>query len=216
MNQETINFVEDLKKDPNVTGVILFGSWARGNNRPESDVDLVVLLKEGYKRTVEYRNNQAFEIIYTTDKGAFDFWESHKDDAAGLWEVAKILYDANGTVANLEEKTRKVLREGKKRIYDTQKGQLRFDAEDILRYVEQIYPSDLTTANLLLINKVFSLTELYFDLRQVWTPAPKQRLVMIKTNSIEFYNLLVDFYSEKSKFKQKLEFAKLMLPIIFI
>ena len=38
MNQETQNFVEELKKKPDVLGVILFGSWARGNNRSDSDV----------------------------------------------------------------------------------------------------------------------------------------------------------------------------------
>jgi len=215
MNQETINFVEDLKKDPNVTGVILFGSWARGNNRPESDVDLVVILKEGYKRTVEYRNNQAFEIIYTTDKGAFDFWESHKDDAAGLWEVAKILYDADGTVANLEEKIKKVLKEGKKTIDDFQKEQLMFDAEDILHYTELVHSTDPTTANLLLTNKVFCLTELFFDLRRLWTPTPKQRLAKIKEISPEFYSLLLVFYREDSEFNQKLDLAKQMLLIIF-
>jgi predicted nucleotidyltransferase len=32
-----------LKQKSEVLGVILFGSWARGNNRPDSDVDLVVI-----------------------------------------------------------------------------------------------------------------------------------------------------------------------------
>jgi predicted nucleotidyltransferase len=66
MNNDTINFIEELKSRPEVLGVILFGSWARGNNRPDSDVDLVVILTDGYRRTVECRNKQAFEIIYTT------------------------------------------------------------------------------------------------------------------------------------------------------
>jgi predicted nucleotidyltransferase len=32
MNQETETFLEELKQKPEVLGVILFGSWARGNN----------------------------------------------------------------------------------------------------------------------------------------------------------------------------------------
>jgi len=66
MNQDSVNFIEELKQRSDVLGIILFGSWARANNRPESDVDLVVILDQGYKRTVEYKNKQAFEIIYTT------------------------------------------------------------------------------------------------------------------------------------------------------
>ena len=68
MNNVYDEFVEDLKKRSDVLGIILFGSWARGNNRPDSDVDLVVILKEGFRRTVEYRGSQAFEIIYTIGK----------------------------------------------------------------------------------------------------------------------------------------------------
>ncbi|HEX8994039.1 MAG TPA: nucleotidyltransferase domain-containing protein [Candidatus Paceibacterota bacterium] len=215
MNQATINFIEDLKKDRNVVGIILFGSWARGNNRPNSDVDLVVILKKGYKRVVEYREGQAFEVIYATNKDAFDFWESHRDEAAGQWEVAKILYDADGTIAELKERVEKVLSDGKQAINDTQKAQLRFDVEDTLSYVEQILSSDPTTAALLLTNKVITLTELFFDLRRIWIPAPKQRLAKIAENSPELHNLLVDFYNENSQFNQKLELVRRMLPVVF-
>src|SRR3989338_1050999 len=102
MNEQTQKFLGELKQRPDVLGVIMFGSWARGNNRPDSDVDLVVILTEGYRRTVEHRNGQPIEIIYTTEKGAFDYWEGHKDDAAGLWEVAKILYDKDCSIEQLK------------------------------------------------------------------------------------------------------------------
>jgi predicted nucleotidyltransferase len=103
VNTETTDFLAELKDRPDVLGVILFGSWARGNNRQDSDVDLVVILSEGYRRTVEYRGEQAFEIIYTTEKSALDYWDSHKDDCAGLWGVAKVLYDKDGSVKRLQD-----------------------------------------------------------------------------------------------------------------
>lgn len=215
MNQETQNFVEELKKRSDVLGVILFGSWARGNNRPDSDVDLVVILTDGYRRTVEYRDKQAFEIIYTTEKGAFDYWESHKDDAAGLWEIAKILFDKDGTIERLKNKIKKVLNAGKKPIDEFQLGQFRFDAEDQLKYVESVLANDPTTANLILTNKIFALTELFFDIRQMWTPAPKQRLERIKEISPDFYSLLQQFYQEQLPIKEKLLVAKNIVTIIF-
>jgi predicted nucleotidyltransferase len=45
MNNDTQQFIEELKARSDVLGVIMFGSWARGNNRPDSDVDLVVILR---------------------------------------------------------------------------------------------------------------------------------------------------------------------------
>lgn len=193
----------------------MFGSWARGNNRPDSDVDLVVILTEGCRRTVEHRNGQAFEIIYTTEKGALDYWESHKDDAAGLWAVAKVLFDKDGTIERLKTKITEVLDAGKKPIDEYQLGQFRFDAEDILKYAESILASDPTSANLILTNKIFALTELFFDIRQMWMPAPKQRLAEIQKISPDFYALLKAFYQEQITLKDKLEAAKKIVPLVF-
>ena len=107
MNNDTQEFIEEIKRRPDILGIVLFGSWARGNNRSDSDVDLVVILTEGLKRTVEYYNKQAFEIIYTTEKSAFEFWENHKDDCASLWEVAKVLFDKDRTIERLQKKSKK-------------------------------------------------------------------------------------------------------------
>src|SRR5687768_4882701 len=103
MNSITLQFVEELQTNSNVIGIILFGSWARGNNRPDSDVDLLVILQDGFKRTVEYREEQAFEITYTTEQGAIEYWQSNPNDAVELWNVAKILFDRDGTVSRLQQ-----------------------------------------------------------------------------------------------------------------
>jgi predicted nucleotidyltransferase len=215
MSNETNKFLEELKQRADVLGVIMFGSWARGNSRPDSDVDLVIILTDGYRRTVEHRNGQAFEIIYTTENAALEYWESHKDDAAGLWAVAKVLFDKDGTVERLKTKITEVLDTGKKPIDEYQLGQFRFDAEDQLKYVEHILDSDPTTANLILTNKVFALTELFFDIRQIWTPAPKQRLAEIQKISSDFYTLLKEFYQKENTTPNKLATAMRMLDIVF-
>lgn len=215
MNNETQSFVEELKQRPDVLGVVMFGSWARGNNRPDSDVDLVIILSEGYRRTIEKRGNQVFEIIYTTSQSALDYWKSHLDDAAGLWAVAKVLYDKDGTIKQLKEEIEEVLQKGKKQIDDFQLGQFKFDAEDQIKYVEAVMNDDATTANFILNNKVFSLTELFFDIRQEWTPAPKQRLAKIKEINPEYHSLLEQFYAGNLELEQKIEVAKKMVPIIF-
>jgi predicted nucleotidyltransferase len=214
MNNATKNFLKVLRQRPDVLGVIMFGSRARGNNHPDSDVDLVVILTEGYRRAVEYREEQVFEIIYTTATGALAYWKSHIDDAAELWAVAKILYDKDGTIAHLKNKIQKVLDKGKKPIDEYQLRQFRFDAEDTLKYVENILEANPTTANLILTNKVFTLTELFFDIRQLWIPAPKQRIVKIKELSPDLYALLSEFYSDKN-LKERLEIAKSILYLMF-
>jgi predicted nucleotidyltransferase len=214
MDKATGNFLEYLKQRTDVLGVIMFGSYARGNERPDSDVDLLIILTEGYRRTVEHREGQAFEIIYTTAKGALGYWKNHLDDAAGLWAVAKVLYDKDGTIEHMENKIRKVLDKGKKSIEEHQLGQFRFDAEDTLSYVGNILDADPISANLILANKIFILTELFFDIRQLWIPAPKQRMAEIKGISPDFYAALAEFYSDKN-LKERLAAAKSILPLVF-
>jgi len=215
MNNGTQEFIEVLKRRPDIVGIILFGSWARGNNRLDSDVDLVVIVTEGFRRTVEYNNTQAFEIIYTTEKQASEFWEKHKDDCARLWEVDKVVYDKDGTIERLQTKVEEMLKAGKKPYDQWWLGQVRFDAEDTLRYVEHELSNDPITANLLLDIKVFALTEVFFDLRQQWTPAPKQRLSKIKNINMEFYALLEQFYRDDVAIEEKLHIARKMIPIVF-
>lgn len=215
MNKQTEKFIEELKLRSDVLGVIMFGSWARGNNRLDSDVDLVVITTKGYRRTVEYKNGQTFEIIYTTEKGALDYWESHRDDAVGLWAAAKILFDKDGTIERIKANITEVLKAGKKPIDEFQLKQFHFDAEDTLKYVENRLISDPASANFILTNKVFALTELFFDIRQIWTPAPKQRLEEIHKISPVLYTLLNEFYKQQSDLKDKLEVAKKIITVVF-
>ncbi len=63
LNDSANEFIELLKSDSNVQGIILFGSWARGNNHAGSDIDLVVIVNDGNRRYVEKRKGQVFEIV---------------------------------------------------------------------------------------------------------------------------------------------------------
>jgi hypothetical protein len=214
INEATEIFLEELKQRPDVVGVILFGSWARGNNRPGSDVDLVVILQEGYQRAVETHDGQPFEIIYTTAQSALAYWESHRDDAAGLWTVAKILFDRDGTVERLRVDVQRFLQDGKKEMNALQLEQLRFDAADQIRYARAISTEDPATSNLILANKVFALTGTFFDVRQQWTPSPKQRLAVIRDMSPDLYVLLCAFYQHTEP-QEKIDVAERMLPLVF-
>lgn len=215
LNTATNQFISELQARPDVVGIILFGSWARGNNRPESDVDLLVIVTGGFKRTVDYRGSQAFEIIYTTAESALAFWRDNLNDCAGLWQVAQVVYDPNGTVRDLRIQAAVLLAAGKTPLDDDSIRQLRFDADDQLTAIDHLFTTDPTTAQFLLHQKVFALTELYFDLRQQWTPAPKQRLAVIKSLNPALCSLLETFYSDRLTLTEKLDTARKITQIVF-
>ncbi len=214
MNAATLAFVEELKQRPDVLGVLLFGSWARGNPRPRSDVDLLVIVRDGFFRGVEHRGDQAFEIIQVTETAAFEFWETHRHDAAGLWEVAQILHDTDGTMARLEARARALLAEGAPSLAAGPLAHARFDAEDLLRHVEDTLDADPATASMLLARIVERLTELAFESRGAWVVPPKQRLAHIDAIDPELGAEVRRFFVEPA-LARRLEHARRIVARVF-
>lgn len=214
MNEATIQFIERLKTRNDVLGIILFGSWARGNNRPDSDVDLLVVVSDGYRRAIEYDGGQAFEIIYTTADAALGFWEQEKDDCFNLWSIAKVVFDKDGTIHDLQERAQSIIKAGKKPIDQYQLSQFQFSAEDEIRAAEVLVETDPITAHFILSKTVIFLTELFFDIRQEWTPAPKQRIFVIKNKKPELYLALEKFYRVGESLQNKIGFAKEIVTLV--
>jgi hypothetical protein len=214
MNSISQQFIEELQTDSNVLGILLFGSWARGNNRADSDVDLLVIVKDGFKRIVEFREGQAFEMVYTTEQGAIEYWQSNPNDAVELWKVAKILFDRDGTVARLQRAGNEIKKRGKPALTSGQYEHFKFDVQDQLKAIENLTGSDPTSARMLLSIKVHHLTELFFDIRQLWTPPPKQRLAVIKAMNQTLYDLIERYYGDNS-LPEQVKIVKSIVPIVF-
>ena len=214
MNTTTQHFIQELQANPDILGIILFGSWARGNNRPDSDVDLLVIVRHGSKRTVEYRECQAFEMTYTTEQAAIAYWQSNPNDAIELWSIAKILFDRDETVARLRQTGDQIKASGKSALTSEQYEHYRFDVSDQMKAIETLAMSDSITAKMLLSSKVLQLTELFFDVRQLWTPPPKQRLESIKNRNYDLYKLIRSYYDESS-FVEQINIVRLIITIVF-
>lgn len=173
----------------------MFGSYARGNSRPDSDIDLVIILKDGYKRAAEDFEGQAFEIICTTEKSAVEYWTANKHDAVGLWSVARVAFDRDGTGERLKEYGENLCKEKPAQFDESKLEHLRFDATDSIKAAEVIYETDTATATLLVHKKAADLIDLYFDRNQKWRPAPKQQLSLISSAEAELGRLYSDFYN---------------------
>jgi len=214
MSDAVKEYLDALADRTDVRAVILFGSRARGDNRPDSDVDLVVILTEGYRRAVEEHDGLRFEIVYVTEDDALKFWLSNPDDGHGVWEVAKILVDKDGCAKRLQDKTSAALAKGKSAIDNFQRSQLRFDAEDQIGYSERVAHDDPATAELVLNNKVIGLAETFFNLRRMWIPGPKQRLALIRDSDPSIAKLFEAFY-RASTFAGRIAAARALLRALF-
>lgn len=71
MDPRVRDFFEELHAKPEVLGLIMFGSYARGDHRPDSDVDLLVIIADGEtERKIETRAGKTYEMIWVTESEA--------------------------------------------------------------------------------------------------------------------------------------------------
>lgn len=216
MEQTIKNYISKLESDANVVGVILFGSYARGDNRPDSDIDLIVLLQDGESyRKVVLDGGKTYECIYTTVKGALDYWKGDLDGCFNIWNDAEIVVDKNGDVKKLELESRKLVAAGKKKLSEWNFDHKKFDSEDQLKAISELSKTDIPAANLALSKVVINLVEWFFDIKQLWTPPTKKQLQAIRKVDIETGKLFDSFYSQEMQFEQRLSLAKEIVKVVY-
>ena len=90
-----------------------------------------------------------------------------------------------------------------------------FDAEDMLKAIQEIYKAEPVTAVYLLHKKVTELMKSYFDVKGLWTPAPKQILEVLKQVDEELYTLIQEFYKSNKGFDEQLDVARNIVIKVF-
>jgi len=201
------NFIEELKSNEHTRGILLFGSYARGDQRPTSDVDIFVLVKDTAWRDVVERDGQTFEMVYASFDLAKDFYASHPNDAVQQWTDGKILYDPDGEMVEIKKYVDSIRDQGRSALTKKQMHHLRFEKADKLSAIEYLKENDLPTANLYLQALSQEFVELYFELHQLWTPAPKQRLIKLREIDNEMANLFDSLYQSNS-FEEQFQVAR--------
>lgn len=200
-------FFNELEKDPKVFGLILFGSYARGDNRPDSDIDLLVISEGETERKIETRDGKIYEMIWVAESEALKYWETDKDGCYGVWQDAKVVFDKTGTTDILREGARRIIAEGKKELTKLELTHKKFDAEDQLRAIKGLADNDISAANYALHKIVSIMVELFFDIERIWAPPSKKALQIIRSTNPRLGALLDSFYASESNFDKSVNLA---------
>jgi len=207
-------FIEELKAKDDILGVLIFGSYVRGDQRENSDVDFLVVTKSSTFRDVETREGQVFEIVYSSLNDAKAFYENNPDNAVRQWNDGKIVFDRNGEMEELRSFVATIKEKGKAELTVKQKAHLRFDAEDRISALEYLKEQDFPTANSNLYLLANSLLDLYFNLKRKWAPAPKQSLKVLRINDPAMARLFDSFYSSQ-EFEEQMQITKQIIKDLF-
>jgi predicted nucleotidyltransferase len=214
MNRPVELFIEDLGNRPDFLGIAVFGSAARGDGRPDSDVDLFVLTNGLERRAVERISDTNLEIVYTTEEGAKSFAKGRMDAFLNMWRDAKILVDKDGGMIRLKQFADEAETVGKKGVEEWKRKHTEFDIRDGVQASISLATTDSPTAEMHLQRCIFNLLQFYFDLHKIWTPPPKKQLTWLRENDDETAKRFDNFYTATSQ-EEKLKSATDLVDYIF-
>lgn len=101
----------ELKKDPNVVSVLLYGSLARGTANKNSDVDIEIVYNNGkYKDTHHFRYKIKVDNEYWPKQMLSERIEKYPFLSYPYLEE-KILYDPTGFAKNIQTRLKKYFKE---------------------------------------------------------------------------------------------------------
>lgn len=216
MNEAIQRFVDELAADPDVRGIILFGSHARGNARADSDADLVILgERDRFEMGFAERDGQKFELLHWSEAVATRYARDNRDNAADFWQVAEILYDPDGAAARMRDNAAEILAAGKQPMDEARRAWSRWASEDRLDAAAGLAADDPVAARMVLHERVVELTATFFDLREQWTPPTKRRPAQIADLHPGLHRLLTAIYADGVSFEDQLALARRMLPLIY-
>ena len=78
INQDIIDsvnkFIEEIKKKYNVTAIILFGSYAKGTENEDSDIDIAVISDDFENRATSNNNRRLRKSFKSFCKRGCRYW----------------------------------------------------------------------------------------------------------------------------------------------
>ncbi len=178
--------VADLQEKYNAHTVILYGSRARGDHTPSSDIDIVCFV-EGATPSQDARD---FEGLY------LDAWvyssESMSASNDDLLRVADgyCLYDLEGHGAAFLQQLKQRIEQGSKKLSASEINHLK---QWVYKMLERAKSSEIES----LYRRYWlavDLLQIYFDLRGQWYFGPKKSLAWLKEHDSVGYQLFSKVY----------------------
>lgn len=198
MDFDIINKKIEELKDENIQAIGLMGSYARGEGKKYSDVDIVCFLKshaEGKESIIEMIDEKYFVTSYVHPNDVDEYFtcpEKATEYIQGLKKV-KVLWEQNNYLRRLKERADNF------HWNDTlQKQANEYASKQLVGWVEEVHKALqglISNDNGRMLNGIFGLTYGLFNVIRV------QKGIMLEGDN-SFYDKVVGYYPPESKFKK--------------
>ncbi len=214
----TINTaIEKLKKRDGLTGLILFGSIAKGQSHSYSDIDIYAVGEKEKDRTERFLiDDIPVQVQWRSEK---DFIEKLKKPKRVIPVLAEgiIIYDPKGFLRAYLPQAKEIAKEGAAPLNVREKTLLRAKLSDELYEISGLINNNCMVSALLLMDElVFEALIGYYELNCWWQVSRKKVLSDLKLKDYDFYEeiekfLLSSTVSEKYQYLKQILYKVLAL-----
>jgi hypothetical protein len=226
-------FLVDWKKNPDVTGAMVCGSYITGNPSSHSDIDLHLILKNDC--TWRERGNKiidGFLIEYFANPA-----EKHKDYEnsdflqrkklnAHMFATGEILFDNTGDLAQIVERSRKLIEKTFPKPENWETELLKYHIWDSNDNLQEILEADRPDFSFVYHNSLNSLVESYgqflgyphMPIHKLWSlsqrKAERKKYLYPEFPDQDFIRILSEALSEKDISAQASSFSRLTIHVL--
>lgn len=182
--------IKHLVKDPEVKGIAIFGSVARGDYDAHSDIELKVIDKEIKKSKVSLIREEGVDFnIHFSPSVNFKKRKKVKWRIKPPFAESWIVIDETGELKELKQFDQKVSKRGREPLEEGEKSSLQHRLIELIRECKR-FRNDPVTFFLLLSEFVVNALKLYYALNQIWWPGPKKVMRDIEDRDPDIASLI--------------------------
>ena len=215
VEEAAVELVMTLRSPQEIVAIILFGSQSTGKARPDSDVDLLAIVRSGFEQISVEFGGRLFEITLVSEASTQDWWHANPDHCVMLWRSARVLHGSAEDEYRLRQFGATIEKSGKRAIAAAEADKRQRAASYQLVSLRALAEHDPSSANLVLGEKMAGYVGDYFAVRGLWSPAPKERLPTVRARDPEIGGLLDAFADPGQALERKLALSADLIAAIY-
>lgn len=209
-------FINKYKKDKNVIGIFLTGSFVHSKPDKNSDLDVFILLKKSNfrERGNTWINDVEIEYFINPVKQVEQYFKEEGDGAphtAHMFVNSKILYSKGSELSNLINKAKKIMNKKREPINEANKENAKYSIDDLEKDLEDVYlKKDNFSFNQIAINILNESLKTFLKLKRLNIEKPKRLQPYLESKDKEFAKLYAAVLIEKDIDKRYVETINLI------
>lgn len=194
-------YVEKMKKDYNVVGAMLTGSYITGKMKPNSDIDIFFIWDRENKsmRGREFYNNIEFEYFVSPE---WKYYDRLKSDLISqqIYSSGKIIFDSNDTFKNIQQKAIEYSRNYNPELSASEKVDYSFYVETIMKDgIDMLVDGELEGFYFLSGMHIPKFCNIIAKIKKKYPIYEKHAIEQLNLLDKELFHEIVEFYKSNDK-----------------